>query len=90
MHVFLRLFYSQIVYAIKCMNAFVYQHTGSRRSRDHIVVEFTTTYAIRGYHHRCCEFESRSGRDVQYYVIRFSVTCDRSIIFPGSSGFLHQ
>jgi hypothetical protein len=39
--------------------------------RDRIVVEFTTTYAIGAYHHWCCEFDSRSGRDVQHYVIEF-------------------
>jgi hypothetical protein len=32
---------------------------------------FTTTYAISAYHHWCCEFESRSGRSVQHYVIKF-------------------
>ena len=36
-----------------------------------MVVGFTTTYAISGYHHWCCEFESRSGRGVQHYVIKF-------------------
>jgi hypothetical protein len=36
-----------------------------------MVVEFTTTYAISAYHHYCCEFESRSGRGVQHYVIKF-------------------
>jgi len=34
-----------------------------RRGRDRMVVGFKTTYAISAYHH-CCEFESRSGRDV--------------------------
>ena len=32
--------------------------------RDHMVVGFTTTYAISAYHHLSCEFESRSWRDV--------------------------
>jgi hypothetical protein len=36
-----------------------------------MVVGFTTTYAISTYHHWCCEFESRSGRGVQHYVIKF-------------------
>jgi hypothetical protein len=36
-----------------------------------MVVGFTTTYAINAYHHGCCEFESRSGRGVQHYVIKF-------------------
>ena len=31
----------------------------------------TTTYAISAYHHSSCEFESRSGRGVQHYVIKF-------------------
>jgi hypothetical protein len=35
------------------------------------VVGFTTTYAISAYHHWCCEFESRLGRGVQHYVIKF-------------------
>jgi hypothetical protein len=39
--------------------------------RDHMVVGFTTTYAISAYHHWCCEFGSRSGRGVQNYVIKF-------------------
>ena len=29
-----------------------------------IVDRFTTTYAIRAYHHQCCEFESSSRRSV--------------------------
>jgi hypothetical protein len=29
----------------------------------------TTTCAISAYHHWCCEFESRSGRGIQQYVI---------------------
>jgi len=41
-----------------------------RRGRDRMVVGFTTTYAISAYHHWCCEFESRSGRGVQHYVIK--------------------
>ena len=44
-----------------------------RRGHDHVVVGFTT-YAISAYHHWCCEFESRAGREyinVQHYVIKF-------------------
>ena len=36
-----------------------------------MVVRFKTTYAVSAYHHWCCVFESRSGRDVQHYVIKF-------------------
>jgi hypothetical protein len=43
---------------------------GCRRGRDRMVVGFTTTYAISAYHHWWCEFESRSGRGVQHYVIK--------------------
>ena len=42
-----------------------------RRGRDRMVVGFTTTFAISAYHHWCYEFESRSGRGVQHYVIKF-------------------
>jgi hypothetical protein len=38
---------------------------------SYMVVGFTTTYAISAYHHWCCEFESRTGRGVQHYVIKF-------------------
>jgi hypothetical protein len=41
-----------------------------RCSRGHDRMVVTTTYAISAYHHSCCEFESRSGRDVQHYVIK--------------------
>jgi hypothetical protein len=43
----------------------------SRRGRDRMIVRCTTTYAINAYHHWCCESESRSGRGVQHYVIKF-------------------
>ena len=43
----------------------------SRHGRGRIVVGFTTTYAINAYHNSCCELESRSGRGVQRYVIKF-------------------
>jgi hypothetical protein len=42
-----------------------------RRDCDRMVIGLTTTYAIGAYHHYCCEFESRSGRGVQHYVIKF-------------------
>jgi hypothetical protein len=38
---------------------------------DRMVVGFTIAYAISAYHHWCCEFESRSGWGVQYYVMKF-------------------
>ena len=58
------------------------------RGRDRLVVGFTTTgswiyntYAISAYHHLSCEFESRSGRGVQHYVIKF-VSFLRVLRFP--------
>jgi hypothetical protein len=44
---------------------------GGDHGRDRMVVGYTTTYAISAYHHWCCEFETRSGRGVQHYVIKF-------------------
>jgi hypothetical protein len=54
----------------KCVKLFHLCCRG-RRGRDRMVVGFTTTYAISAYHHECCEFESRSERGVQHYVIKF-------------------
>jgi hypothetical protein len=54
-------------------------------NESELVSPLTTTCAISAYHH-WCEFESRSGRGVQHYVIKF-VSCDRSVVY---SGFLHQ
>ena len=45
-----------------------------RCDRDRMVVGYTTTYGISAYHHRCCEFESRTKRDLQHYVIKLLVT----------------
>jgi hypothetical protein len=56
----------------------IYQHQtsrgrGSSRGPDRIVVGFTITYAISAYHHKSCEFESRSDEvySIQHYVIKF-------------------
>jgi len=45
--------------------------TRGSRGRDRMVVGFTSTYALVSYHHWFCEFESRSWRCVQHYVIKF-------------------
>ena len=51
---------------------FGFLRRSARRGRDRMAVGFTTTfYAVSAYHHWCCEFESRSGRGVQHYVIKF-------------------
>jgi len=42
-----------------------------RRGRTRMVDGFITANAINAYHHWCCEFEPRSGRGVQHYVITF-------------------
>jgi hypothetical protein len=57
---------------------------------DCMVVGFTTTYAISAYHHWCCEFESWSGRGVQHYVLKFDMTCDRSVIFSTNKTDCHD
>jgi len=57
---------------------------GDRHGHDRMVVGFTTTYAISAYHHWCCEFESRSGRGVQHYVVKFISDFLRVFWFPPS------
>ena len=37
------------------------EHLRARHGHDRMGVGFVATYAISAYHHRCCEFESRSG-----------------------------
>ena len=51
--------------------------TWGHRGHDRMVVGFTTTYAISVYHHWWCVFESRSGRCVQHYVLKFVNKTDR-------------
>ena len=50
---------------------YMFSSVRGRRGHDRMVVGFTTSYAISAYHHWCCEFESRPGRGVQHYVIKF-------------------
>jgi hypothetical protein len=50
---------------IDCSSVQYFKHiVGDCHGRDHIVVRFTTTYAINAYHHQSCEFEPRSWRGV--------------------------
>jgi hypothetical protein len=65
---------------------------GERQGCDRIVVGFITTYAINAYHHYRWEFESRSSKvySMERYVIKLSVTRDRSVVFSGYSGFRQQ
>ena len=60
-----------VVFCRSLFVIFFFWQLRSRRVRDRTVVGFTTTYAISVNHHWCCEFESRSGRGVQHYVIKF-------------------
>jgi hypothetical protein len=66
---------SNTVYRTTSINYWLYSVMSTkvrdRRGPDHMVVGFTTTYAISAYHHWCCEFETWSGRGVQHYVIKF-------------------
>jgi hypothetical protein len=54
-------------YFIGMYIAFIFSLHGCDRK----VVGFTATYAISAYHHWFGEFESRPGRGVQHYVIKF-------------------
>ena len=62
-----------------------------RSGRDHMVDGFTTTDAISVYHHKSCEFESRSRRGVLDTTLWYKV-CQwlTMVIFSGYSDFLHQ
>jgi hypothetical protein len=57
---------------------------------DCVVVGLIITYAIGAYHHWYYGFDSRQGEEYNIMWSNFSVTCDRSVVFSGSSGFLHQ
>ena len=48
---------------LTCRNYFTNSGWG-RHARDRMMVEFTTSYVVRAYHHLSCEFESRSRRCV--------------------------
>ena len=61
-----------------------------RGGHARMVVGSTATYAISAYRHRCCEFESRSGRGVQHYVKTFVSDLRQVGVYSRSSGFLHQ
>jgi hypothetical protein len=52
----------------------LYMYRG-RRGRDRMVVGYITTYAISGYHHLRCEFQSHSGEmySIQHYAIKFVI-----------------
>ena len=52
-------------------SSFTFKRIRGRRSRDHMVVGFTTTYVIGAYHHWCCGFDSHSGQGIQHYMIKF-------------------
>ena len=71
------------MYIYTCVLSSIYLrgHLG----RDRMVVGFTTTYAISAYHYWRCEFESRSGRGVQHYVIKFVSNLRQVNGFPVSS-----
>jgi dolichyl-phosphate-mannose--protein O-mannosyl transferase len=72
-----------IVYiTLQILKELIIERERGRCGRDRMVVGFTTTYAISAYHHWCCEFEPRSGRGVQHYVIKFVSGFLRVLRFP--------
>jgi hypothetical protein len=50
-----------------------YSQFKGHRDREHMVVGFTTTYAIGVYHHYSCEFESCSWRGVLHATVCIKV-----------------
>ena len=79
-NVFWNLFYSYFSRLYKIN----YNKYWGHSSRENMVVEFTTAYAISSYHHMA--------RCTRYNIIwsSLSVTCIMSVDFSRYSGFLHQ
>ena len=79
-NVFWNLFYSYFSRLYKIN----YNKYWGHSSRENMVVEFTTAYAISSYHHMA--------RCTRYNIIwsSLSVTCTMSVDFSRYSGFLHQ
>jgi hypothetical protein len=59
-----------------------------RRGRDRVVVEFKLSVQSVPTTINVLEIESHTGGVYSIYVIKF--VNDRSVVFSGSSGFLHQ
>ena len=59
--------HNNVCFGLILMNYLPIQFRG-HRGCDRMVVRLTATYVINAYHH-CWEFESRSSRGVQQYVI---------------------
>ena len=74
----------------------VTQLTRGRRGRDRMVAGFTTalsllTQSVHITTNVVSEFPPRRGvLDITLCDKSLSVTCDRSVVFSGSSAFLHQ
>ena len=60
---------------------FIYDH----RDRDRMVVRFITTYAISAYHHKRCEFESRSWR-----CVLATTLCDKVWQWLAAGPWIHR
>jgi len=65
-------------------------YSENRRGGVRMVVVFTTTCAISVYHHKSCEFKSRSWPGLLDTTLCDNVTCDRCAVFSWFSGFLQQ
>jgi hypothetical protein len=76
MHVFVQTERHRVFIRVMVFNALYYYiiARGGRRGCDHMVVEFTTTYAASVYHQKRCEFESLSGLGVLDTTL-----CDKSL-----------
>ena len=63
-----------------------------RCGRDRMVVRFTLPVQSMPITTNVVSWKPVHGEvySVQQYVISLSVTCDRSVVFSGYSGFLHQ
>ena len=67
-----------------------YIHIDKCRGHDRIVVGFIATCTISATEVVCSNSDHSEMYSIQHYVTKFSVTCDKSVVFSGYSGFLHQ
>ena len=64
--------YSQNIAEVVSSNNHSLNLSRSCRGRDHMVAEFTTTYAMSGHHKKSCEFES-----CWWWGVLDTILCDR-------------
>jgi hypothetical protein len=75
------------IYALTSIGYRHFLESGCRRSRDSMVVGFRTKLTMPI---TTTVVRSSPAHGKLWFVKKFYVTCDRSVVFSGYSGFLHQ